>query len=288
MCRNLFTIVLTTGIISATAPASAASHPSAADLKPAELQALQPTDLVERHKVSTLYLTAPAQLAAPNPTTTPGVQADSDWKYLATLLTTLVLTGATTVQLLHSRKALSMIGLSRSGVSADVAFHRANMPNNFWLSALPPAFLAVGTRIQIELEQLGRAYLIAPCMLAVRVIFRPQLLGVQTTATVIRFFPGLSSLLSRSSPAIQRLSILWFVAQLEVSMAPHAFASGQRLKAVQWLIKGRHAASGLRWWLTVAGLFLPQKWSKLGALAGTPSHSHHRYRSDRTGHLNET
>lgn len=96
MCRNLFTIVLITGITSASASTTTA-HPTAADLRPAALSALQPSDFVDRHKLNTLYRTAPAQLAAPNPATTPGIQADSDCKYLATLLTTLVSIGATAV-----------------------------------------------------------------------------------------------------------------------------------------------------------------------------------------------
>ena len=96
MCRNLFTIVLTTGVISASA--STIAHPTAADLKPAALSALQPSDFAERNKVNALYRAAPAQAAAPNPATTQIVQADSDWKYLATLLTTLVLIGAIAVR----------------------------------------------------------------------------------------------------------------------------------------------------------------------------------------------
>lgn len=52
-------------------------------------------------------------------------------------------------------------------------------------------------RYEMPLLSLTVSLLIAFGMLAVVLVFRPQLLGDQTTAMVIRFFPGLSSLLSR-------------------------------------------------------------------------------------------
>ena len=94
--------------------------------------------------------------------------------------------------------------------------------------------------------------------------------------------------LSNAMTAVQRKSILWFVAQLEVSMARHALASGQRLKGMQWLIKGRHAASGMRWWLTAAmTCFCPKEmvknWDRWRA-----HRAFHAIDTAQTGHLNET
>jgi cellulose synthase/poly-beta-1,6-N-acetylglucosamine synthase-like glycosyltransferase len=66
--------------------------------------------------------------------------------------------------------------------------------------------------------------------------------------------------LSGAMSAQQRRSALWFVAQHEVSKARHAITSGQRLEAMYWLIRGRHAAVGKRWWFTaVMTLFFPAK-----------------------------
>ena len=94
--------------------------------------------------------------------------------------------------------------------------------------------------------------------------------------------------LSNDVTALQRQSILWFIAQLEVSMARHALAAGQRLQGVQWLIKARHAASGMRWWVTAAMIcFGPKKivnnwnrWRVRPALDAIDT--------TQTGHLNET
>ena len=39
-----------------------------------------------------------------------------------------------------------------------------------------------------------------------------------------------------------------------------ALASGDRVQGLKWLVKGRHAASGKRWWLTaVMTFFFPKK-----------------------------
>jgi cellulose synthase/poly-beta-1,6-N-acetylglucosamine synthase-like glycosyltransferase len=66
--------------------------------------------------------------------------------------------------------------------------------------------------------------------------------------------------LSGVMSAQQRRSALWFVAQQEVSGARYAVASGQRLESMRWLIRGRHAVSGKRWWLTAfMTLFFPGK-----------------------------
>lgn len=66
--------------------------------------------------------------------------------------------------------------------------------------------------------------------------------------------------LSGAMSAHQRESAIWFIAQQEVTMARNAMASGNRLEGLHWLIRGRHAASGKRWWLTAAMAFLfPRK-----------------------------
>lgn len=53
----------------------------------------------------------------------------------------------------------------------------------------------------------------------------------------------------------QRKSALWFIAQHKVSMARMALAIGDRQQGLKWLLEGRHAASGKRWWLTAAMTF---------------------------------
>jgi cellulose synthase/poly-beta-1,6-N-acetylglucosamine synthase-like glycosyltransferase len=57
--------------------------------------------------------------------------------------------------------------------------------------------------------------------------------------------------LSGALTASQRRSVLWLLAQQEVSLARHAVASGNRIQGLHWLFQGRHAASGKRWWMTV-------------------------------------
>ena len=58
--------------------------------------------------------------------------------------------------------------------------------------------------------------------------------------------------LSGAMTPTQRESALWFVAQHKLSLARRALASGDRVQGLKWLVKGRHAASGKRWWLTAA------------------------------------
>ena len=55
-------------------------------------------------------------------------------------------------------------------------------------------------RFEMPLLSLGVSMLLALCMLALLLKVRPQLLGDQTAAMVIRFFPRLAPLLSRASP----------------------------------------------------------------------------------------
>lgn len=57
--------------------------------------------------------------------------------------------------------------------------------------------------------------------------------------------------MSNAMTAKQRKSSLWFIAQMEVSMARTSLALGNRREGLQWAIRGRHAAKSLRWWVTV-------------------------------------
>ena len=97
-----------------------------------------------------------------------------------------------------------------------------------------------------------------------------------------------SRALSGAMSAQQRRSTLWFIAQQEVSGARYAMASGQRLEGMRWLIRGRHAVSGKRWWLTaVMALFFPGKlvriWDHLRSRRAL-----HPLDTARTGIRNET
>jgi glycosyltransferase involved in cell wall biosynthesis len=56
--------------------------------------------------------------------------------------------------------------------------------------------------------------------------------------------------------APQRRSALWLVAQHEVSVARQALASGNRVEGMRWLLRGKRAAIGKRWWVTAAMVFL--------------------------------
>ena len=64
--------------------------------------------------------------------------------------------------------------------------------------------------------------------------------------------------LSGQMTPTQRRSALWLVAQHEVTLARMAVTAGQRALGLRWLMRGRHAARGWRWWLTLAmTLFFP-------------------------------
>ncbi len=78
-------------------------------------------------------------------------------------------------------------------------------------------------------------------------------------STVPPFFERIQirALSGQMTPA-QRRSALWMVAQHEVTLARMAVTAGNRKLGLRWLIRGRHAARGLRWWLTLAmTLFFP-------------------------------
>ncbi len=61
-----------------------------------------------------------------------------------------------------------------------------------------------------------------------------------------------SRALSGQLTPAQRHSALWLVAQHEVTLARMAVVAGERALGLRWLLRGRHAARGRRWWLTLA------------------------------------
>ncbi|MDB5890305.1 MAG: glycosyltransferase family 2 protein [Polaromonas sp.] len=65
-----------------------------------------------------------------------------------------------------------------------------------------------------------------------------------------------SRALSGNMTDSQRKSALWMVAQHQLNLARHALALGRRVEGLRWLLRGRRAASGKRWWATAAMTFL--------------------------------
>ncbi|MGH8821254.1 MAG: glycosyltransferase family 2 protein [Rhodoferax sp.] len=86
---------------------------------------------------------------------------------------------------------------------------------------------------------------------------------------------AVSGIMTRS----QRKSALWFVAQFKVTLARQAVAFGFRLEGIRWLLRGRRAAIGLRWWLTVVMML---------ALPGGVVTKWERWRINRTGRVIDT
>lgn len=77
------------------------------------------------------------------------------------------------------------------------------------------------------------------------------------------------------TPAQSR-SALWLLAQLDVTVARRAIAAGRRGDGLRWLLRGRRAATNVRWWLTLAmALLVPghlvEGWEawRVGRMAAT-------------------
>ena len=98
MGQILFLIFLTIGMGSGTAFGSTQIPTTPASLKPEAVAvlALQPDP--ERAKMNASYRPAPSQTITLNPVANQADKEDSDWRYLSTLLTTLVLIGVIAVR----------------------------------------------------------------------------------------------------------------------------------------------------------------------------------------------
>ena len=96
-------------------------------------------------------------------------------------------------------------------------------------------------------------------MAAYRVEVMGSLTMTYTTLELPPFFQRMRArALSGAMTAAQRSSALWFIAQQEVTLGRDALVLGKRLQSLRCLVRGRHAASGRRWWLTAAmTLLLP-------------------------------
>jgi hypothetical protein len=96
---------------------------------------------------------------------------------------------------------------------------------------------------------------------AYRVAVKDSLTAQHTHAVTPAFLGRLRERANSSSvtPA-QRNSALWMVAQHEVTLARVAIMKGQRLLSLRWLLRGRHAMRGRRWWMTLAmTVFFPHQ-----------------------------
>ena len=100
------------------------------------------------------------------------------------------------------------------------------------------------------------------------VAYRIEVKESLTTRHLVIELPGCiermqARALSGALTPVQRESALWFIAQHKLSLARIALASGNRVQGLKWLLQGRHAASGRRWWLTAAmACFFPKEMVK--------------------------
>jgi hypothetical protein len=113
---------------------------------------------------------------------------------------------------------------------------------------------------------------------AIRVL--PDSLSRQTPPATPPAFLGRMrrAALTGEIPQRHRKSALWFVGQLEVTMARERLAAGRRLAALRFLWNARHIALTRRWQLTLLmALFMPshiaetwQRWRVRSAEAFSP------------------
>lgn len=115
----------------------------------------------------------------------------------------------------------ALVLVLRAVVVGTTAFRALKLS---WIELLPNAvrgmFFCVLCAVSVKAAQsavsnydmpllsLTASTLLALCMLALLLVVRPQLLGVQSATMLIRFFPGLAQLLRRAGPNVQRGSII--------------------------------------------------------------------------------
>ncbi len=133
-----------------------------------------------------------------------------------------------------------------------------------WLQAMQPCF-PVGESVGEDLDLWFRLSaktpiaLVCAQLVAYRELVPGSLSSQHNISNVPPFFDRIRKrALSGQMTTAQRRSALWLVAQHEVTLARMAVTEGNRKLGLRWLIRGRHAALGRRWWLTLAmTLFFP-------------------------------
>lgn len=88
-------------------------------------------------------------------------------------------------------------------------------------------------------------------LVAYRVALAGSLSAQRKTVTMPPWMPRMQARARSGTMTMsQQKSALWFVAQIEVTLARRAMVSDSRLEGFRWLFKGWRAATGTRWWLT--------------------------------------
>lgn len=148
---------------------------------------------------------------------------------------------------------------SQSFCTSSIAIRRKR------LDQMQPCF----PRGEVQAEDLDFFFRLAE-QTAVALVHAPLVvyrIGVSESLTTKHFRIGVTKCIERmqeraysgAMTLTQRKSALWFIAQHKLSLARLALASGDRVQGLKWLLEGRHAASGRRWWLTAAmTIFFPK------------------------------